>query len=36
MMLSTIRHDAVFRAHDYKDYPIHVLGAGATGSRVFM
>jgi hypothetical protein len=36
MMLSTIRHDAVFRAYDYKDYPIHIVGAGATGSRVFM
>ena len=35
-MLSTIRHDSVFQARDYKDYPIHIVGAGATGSRVFM
>tara|TARA_R100001460_G_C3553340_1_gene175303 strand:+ start:990 stop:1679 length:690 start_codon:yes stop_codon:yes gene_type:complete len=35
-MLSTIRHDSIFRAYDYKDFPIHIVGAGATGSRVFM
>ena len=35
-MLSTIRHDSVFSAYKYKDYPIHIVGAGATGSRVFM
>ena len=35
-MLSTIRHDPIFRAYDYKDYPIHIVGAGATGSRLFM
>ena len=35
-LLSTIRHDSVFRAGEYSNYPIHIVGAGATGSRVFM
>lgn len=35
-LLSTIRHDSVFRAGEYNNYPIHIVGAGATGSRVFM
>ena len=35
-LLSTIRHDSIIRADDYNNYPINIVGAGATGSRVFM
>ena len=34
MALSTIRHDEIFKAHEHND-PIHLIGAGAIGSRVW-
>jgi len=34
-MISTIRHDEVFKAYEFRQFPIHIVGAGATGSRVF-
>lgn len=34
--LSVIRHQSVFDPSRYSDLPLHIVGAGATGSRVFM
>ena len=34
--LSIIRHQPIFDPNAYNYLPIHIVGAGATGSRVFM
>lgn len=34
--LSIIRHQPIFDPNAYNYLPIHIIGAGATGSRVFM
>tara|TARA_B110000116_G_scaffold271008_1_gene290555 strand:+ start:10233 stop:10913 length:681 start_codon:yes stop_codon:yes gene_type:complete len=33
-MISTIRHDSIFDKNTFNT-PVHIIGAGATGSRVF-
>jgi hypothetical protein len=35
MTLSIIRHQEIFPAYEHNDVPICIVGAGATGSRVF-
>ena len=35
-MLNTIRHASVFSPDNHEDQEIHVIGAGATGSKVVM
>lgn len=32
--INIMRHESIFNPKDY-DFPIHIIGAGATGSRVF-
>ena len=32
--INIMRHESVFNPADYP-YPVHIIGAGATGSRVF-
>jgi len=35
-MFSTIRHNVIFDPYIHDYIPIHIIGVGATGSRVFM
>lgn len=35
-MISTIRHQEIFNSQEFKNLPITIIGAGATGSRLFM
>ena len=34
--LSIVRHEPIFDPNQFDYLPIHIVGAGATGSRVFM
>lgn len=36
MSISTIRHDMIFNASKFKNMPINIIGAGATGSRIWL
>ena len=36
MSISTIRHNTIFNASKFKNMPINIIGAGATGSRIWL